>query len=131
MEILNLIGNANIGANLLYIDPAATSVLLSSLAAIAVAVGATGIILWRKFRNKMKKIVKTDPNKNKEVEKEISLTNDALINDENAPAAQPADQTPAENVNAKAESKNESKPDTKAEKKSENKSEKKSDNKNE
>lgn len=129
MEILNLIGNANVGANLLYIDPAATSVLLSSLAAIAVAVGATGIILWRKFRNKMKKIVKTDPNKNKEVEKEISLTNDALLNDEKAAAQTAEAQKPAEKVNAKADNKNEKKPAGTAEKKSDNKNEKKSDTK--
>ncbi len=129
MEILNLIGNANVGANLLYIDPAATSVLLSSLAAIAVAVGATGIILWRKFRNKMKKIVKTDPNKNKEVEKEISLTNDALLNDEKAAAQAAEAQKPAEKVDVKADNKNEKKPAGTSEKKSDNKDEKKSDTK--
>ena len=62
--------------NLLYIDPAATTVLLSSITAIVVACGATFIILWRKLKKGAQKVLHIDENKNKEVEDEL------VINDE-------------------------------------------------
>lgn len=60
-----------------YIDPAATSVLLSSITAIIVAISASAIILWRKFKKKINKTLKIDPNKGKEVEEDIVLTDDS------------------------------------------------------
>ena len=63
---------------LLYIDPAATSVLLTSLTAIVVAVGASAIVIWRKFKKKVDKSLNKDPNANKEVEEDL------VINDEEA-----------------------------------------------
>lgn len=82
MEFLCLICNAvQYGSKLLYIDPAATSVLLSSIAAIAVAIAASAIIIWKKVKNNVKKIVKTDPNKNKEVEKDIVVNDESLNED--------------------------------------------------
>ena len=50
-----------------YIDPAATSVLLSSITAIVVAISASAIILWRKFKKKINKTLKIDPNKAKKL----------------------------------------------------------------
>ncbi len=73
---------------LLYIDPAATSVLISSLTAIVVAVGASAIVIWRKFKKKVDKTLNKDPNANKEVEDEL------VINDETAEAA-PAEESAA------------------------------------
>lgn len=70
MSILNLLQNIN----LLYIDPAATSVLLSSITAIAVAVGASAIIIWRKLKKKIDKTLNRDPNAGKEVEDELVIT---------------------------------------------------------
>lgn len=58
---------------LLYIDPAATSVLITSLTAITVAVGASAIVIWRKFKKKVNKTLKIDPNANKEVEEELVI----------------------------------------------------------
>ncbi len=58
---------------LLYIDPAATSVLLTSLTAIVVAVGASAIVIWRKFKKKVDKTMNKDPNANKEVEEELVI----------------------------------------------------------
>ena len=63
-----------ISSMLLYIDPAATTALLSSITAIAAAIGATAIILWRKAKKKVSKVLNIDPNANKEVEEEIVIT---------------------------------------------------------
>ena len=59
--------------NLLYIDPAATTALLSSITAILVACGAVFIIVWRKMKRGAQKILHIDENANKEVESEIEL----------------------------------------------------------
>ena len=64
--------------NLLYIDPAATSVLLSSISAIVVALGATFIILWRKFKKKACKVLKIDENAGKEKEDELVITDETI-----------------------------------------------------
>lgn len=62
----------NIGG-LLYIDASAVSILLSSITAIVVAVGASVIIILRKAKKKVKKTLNIDPNAGKEVEEEIVL----------------------------------------------------------
>ena len=64
--------------NLLYIDPAATTVLLSSITAIAVALGATFIILWRKIKKGAQKVLHIDENKNKEVEDELVINEEVV-----------------------------------------------------
>lgn len=81
MEILNVISTIDAGAKMLYIDPAATSVLLSSITAIVIAVGASAIIFWRKVKKKVSKTLHIDPNAGKEVEDELVI-NDEEINSE-------------------------------------------------
>ena len=44
---------SNLFSQTLYIDPAATSILLSSITAIVVAVGASAIVIWRKLKKKV------------------------------------------------------------------------------
>lgn len=63
---------------LLYIDPAATSVLITSLTAIVVAVGASAIVIWRKLKKKVDKTLKIDPNANKEVEEELVILDEEV-----------------------------------------------------
>ena len=58
---------------LLYIDPAATSVLISSLTAIFVALAATAIIIWRKVKKGVTKTLHIDPNAHKEVEEDLVI----------------------------------------------------------
>ncbi len=70
-----------ISSMLLYIDPAATTVLLTSITAIVAAIGATAIVLWRKAKKKVSKVLKIDPNANKEVEEEIVITESDEAND--------------------------------------------------
>lgn len=72
----------------LYIDPAATTVLISSLSGIVIAVGATALILWRRAKKKVAKVLHVDENAHKEVEDEL------VVNDvEDAPAEEkPADE---------------------------------------
>ena len=101
---------------LLYIDPAATSVLVTSLTAIVVAVGASAIVIWRKFKKKVDKTLNKDPNANKEVEEELVIT------DAEVTAEQPAETTeateaaqPVETVEEPAEPAAEEKPEAQAE----------------
>ena len=68
--------------NLLYIDPAATTVLLSSITAIAVACGATFIILWRKVKKGAQKVLHIDDNANKEVEEELVINEEVAVTEE-------------------------------------------------
>lgn len=94
--------------NLLYIDPAATTVLLSSITAIAVACGATFIILGRKLKKGVQKTFHIDENANKDVEEEL------VVLDETAESAAEAEAAATE---ATAESEAEEAP---AEKEEEN-----------
>jgi hypothetical protein len=57
----------------LYLDPAATSILLTSITGVIIAVGATAVILWRKAKKKVAKVLHIDENANKEVEEEIVI----------------------------------------------------------
>ena len=63
-----------------YIDPASTSILLTSITAIAVAIGATFIILWRKFKKGVSKALHIDPNAGKEVEDDLVVNDSAEDN---------------------------------------------------
>ena len=63
-----------ISSMLLYVDPSAVSIIITSITAIVAAVGATAIVLWRKAKNKVSKVLHIDPNANKEVEEEIVIT---------------------------------------------------------
>ena len=69
--------------NMLYIDPAATTAVLASVAAIATAVGATAIIIWRKLKKGVAKTLRIDENANREVEEEL-----VILDDSAAPAAE-------------------------------------------
>lgn len=79
--MFELISMLEAGSKMLYIDPAATSVLLTSITAIVVAVGASAIIFWRKVKKKVGKTLHIDPNAGKEVEDELVI-NDEEINSE-------------------------------------------------
>ena len=72
MNLLNILSNTQ--SILAYIDPAATSVLLSSIVAIVVAIGASAIVIWRKVKKGVSKTFHIDPNANKEVEEDVVLT---------------------------------------------------------
>ena len=104
MSILSGIQEAS---KLLYIDPAATSVLLSSITAIVVAVGASIIIFWRKFKKKVGKTLHLDPNAGKEVEDELVVTDAEIVEEakeevvettETAETTETVEETPAEEV---------------------------------
>lgn len=64
--------------SMLYIDPAATTALLSSITAIVVACGAAFIIFWRKLKNGAKNVLNIDENAGKEVESELVIVDDAV-----------------------------------------------------
>ena len=59
-----------------YLDPSATTILLTSISSIAIAVGATALILWRKAKKNVAKTLHIDENANKEVEEDLIIKND-------------------------------------------------------
>ena len=60
--------------NLLYIDPAATTALISSITAIVVALAAVAIIAWRKVKKGVAKTFHIDENAHKDVEDDLVIT---------------------------------------------------------
>jgi len=58
------------------IDPAATTVVITSISGIIIAVSATAVILWRKAKKKVATALHIDENANKEVEEELVINND-------------------------------------------------------
>ena len=64
--------------NLLYIDPAATTALVSSITVIIAALGAALIIFWRNFKKKLFNTLHLDENKGKEVEEDLIITDEAI-----------------------------------------------------
>ncbi len=64
----------------LYIDPAATTVIITSISGIVIAVGATAVILWRKAKKKVAAALHIDENANKEVEEELVINTDSKSN---------------------------------------------------
>lgn len=59
-----------------YIDPAATTVVITSISGIIIAVSATAVILWRKAKKKVATALHIDENANKEVEEDLVINND-------------------------------------------------------
>lgn len=56
-----------------YLDPSATTILLTSISSIAIAVGAAALIWWRKAKKKVSATLHIDENANKEVEDELVI----------------------------------------------------------
>ena len=67
----------------MYIDPAATTVIITSISGIVIAVGATAVILWRKAKKKVAKALHIDENANKEVEEELVIKTDSSADSNN------------------------------------------------
>lgn len=68
--------------NLLYLDPAATTAIITSLTAIIAAVGAWFIIRWRKIKKGVSKTLHIDENAKKEVEDDLVITDADIAMDE-------------------------------------------------
>ena len=56
-----------------YIDPSTTSIVITSISGIIIAVGATAAILWRKAKKKVSTALHIDENAHKEVEDELVI----------------------------------------------------------
>lgn len=59
-----------------YIDPSTTSIVITSISGIIIAVGATAAIVWRKAKKKVAATLHIDENANKEVEEDLVITAD-------------------------------------------------------
>lgn len=64
-----------ISNNALYLDPSTTTVIITSISGVAVAVGAAVVIFLRKAKKKVAKTLHLDENAHKEVEDEVTLKN--------------------------------------------------------
>ena len=56
-----------------YIDPSTTSIVITSISGIIIAVGATAAILWRKAKKKVATTFHIDENAHKEVEDDLVI----------------------------------------------------------
>ena len=74
--------------NMLYIDPAATTAVVASLAAEFTALGAAFIIIWRKVKKGVSKTFHIDENANREVEEELVILDDTASPDPEAAKAE-------------------------------------------
>lgn len=101
MNILNLVSLLETASTMCYIDPAATSVLLSSITAIVIAIGASAIIFWRKVKKKVSKTLHIDPNAGKEVEDDL-VVNDEDIDDEDVEDEEVEEEAPKAKSKAKS-----------------------------
>ena len=59
-----------------YLDPSTTTILISSISGIVIAIGAGAVILWRKAKKKVADVLHIDENSNKEVEEELVIKED-------------------------------------------------------
>lgn len=69
MELLNLVCQPTAS----YIDPSTTTILISSISGIVIAISATVVIVWRKAKKKVATALHIDENANKEVEEELVI----------------------------------------------------------
>lgn len=60
-----------------YLDPSVMTYAIQAIAGVVVAIGAVGVIYWRKAKKKISDKLGIDENKNKEVE-----SDDIIINTE-------------------------------------------------
>ena len=60
---------------ILYIDPSVMTYAIQAIAGVAIALGATIGIIWRKSKKKVSNKLGIDENKNKEVESDEIVVN--------------------------------------------------------
>lgn len=60
-----------------YIDPSVVSGLVTAIAGVAVACSAAFFVIWRRVRSKVSKTLGIDENAGKEVEDELSISEEA------------------------------------------------------
>lgn len=76
MNTLELFLRAAMSRQLLYIDPSAVTVAVSSISGIVIAVGAVVAIWWTKAKKKAAEKLHIDANAHKEVEADLVVHNE-------------------------------------------------------
>ena len=56
-----------------YIDPSTTTILISSISGIVIAIGAGAVILWRKAKKKAALLLNINENAHKKVEEDLVI----------------------------------------------------------
>ena len=62
----------------LYLDPSAVSLIAVSIGSIAIAVGTTFVIWYRRVKKKVTTVLHIDENANKEVEEELVILDEEI-----------------------------------------------------
>ncbi len=77
-----------------YIDPSVVSYAVSAIAGVLIAGSAVFVVLWKKLKHGVAKTLGIDENAGKEVEEEITLTEQAPTAEPTSFAETTADATP-------------------------------------
>lgn len=62
-----------VSASAAYIDPSSVSILVTSISAVVIGLGAVFFVWWRKVKRKVSKTLGIDENANKEVEEDVEF----------------------------------------------------------
>ncbi len=65
-----------INASAAYIDPSSVSILVTSISAVVIGLGAVFFVWWRKVKRKVAKTLGIDENAHKEVEEDVDFDDD-------------------------------------------------------
>lgn len=74
--ILCVVAMLLVNASAAYIDPSSVSILISSISAVVIALGAVFFVWWRKVKRKVSKTLGIDENANKEVEEDVEINDE-------------------------------------------------------
>lgn len=68
-----LIAMMMLSASAAYIDPSSVSILVTSISAVVIGLGAVFFVWWRKVKRKVSKTLGIDENAHKEVEEDVEF----------------------------------------------------------
>ncbi len=71
--VLCLMAMMLVSASAAYIDPSSVSILVTSISAVVIGLGAVFFVWWRKVKRKVSKTLGIDENANKEVEEDVEF----------------------------------------------------------
>lgn len=71
--VVCLVAMMAVNASAAYIDPSSVSILVTSISAVVIGLGAVFFVWWRKVKRKVSKTFGIDENANKEVEEDVEF----------------------------------------------------------
>ena len=71
--VVCLVAMLMLPASAAYIDPSSVSILVTSISAVVIGLGAVFFVWWRKVKRKLSKTLGIDENAHKEVEEDLEF----------------------------------------------------------